>query len=440
MKRWIRFFIPTLIACTALADITIENVSVEQQAGTKLMDISYDIICTNDTVDISLSVSNGTTAIAATNIIGDVGTEITPGIGKEMTWNAGLDWPTNVADLVYTVSAIAQELSPPPAALAPVAQTGQTNSYQLGDDGDLQAGVEWPEPRFTDNGDGTVLDNLTGLEWVQNPHALAGNSNHLIWSNAVHLCHNLNYAGHEDWNLPSRKELLSIVDYKKGNPALPENSPFTVQADKFYWANTSWAFNTTYAWRLYMVSGYVSTIGKTSFYYAWPVRKQTESLSSPIPKTGQTNSYQLGDDGHLQTGVAWPEPRFTDNGDGTVRDNLTGLEWIKEPHNIPDNSSTTLWSNSISFCRTLSFSGHDDWHLPNIKELETLMHSGEERSEEWLNSSETPFSTLKNSGYWSSTGYSFFPDTTALLLDFHSGKISGLPKQNPCYVWPVRTP
>jgi hypothetical protein len=43
-----------------------------------------------------------------------------------------------------------------------------------------------------------------------------------------------------------------------------------------------------------------------------------------VPKTGQTTAYVAGNDGYLEKGVAWPDPRFTDNGDGTVTDNLTG--------------------------------------------------------------------------------------------------------------------
>ena len=50
---------------------------------------------------------------------------------------------------------------------------------------------------------------------------------------------------------------------------------------------------------------------------------------APVPKSGQTSSNATGDDGDLQRGVAWPDPRFTDNGDGTVTDNLTGLIWLK---------------------------------------------------------------------------------------------------------------
>ncbi len=43
-----------------------------------------------------------------------------------------------------------------------VVKTGQTTSYRTGDDGDLEKGVAWPDTRFTDNGNGTVTDNLTG--------------------------------------------------------------------------------------------------------------------------------------------------------------------------------------------------------------------------------------------------------------------------------------
>jgi hypothetical protein len=48
-----------------------------------------------------------------------------------------------------------------------------------------------------------------------------------------------------------------------------------------------------------------------------------------LPATGQTSSYGTNDDGALQNGVTWPSPRFRDNCNGTVTDNLTGLIWLK---------------------------------------------------------------------------------------------------------------
>ena len=75
--------------------------------------------------------------------------------------------------------------------------------------------------------------------------------------------------------------------------------------------------------------------------YAWPVRATCGSLVSVIslPKTGQTTCWDTignvipcpgtGQDGEIQAGVAWPSPRFNDNGNGTVTDKLTGLMWTQ---------------------------------------------------------------------------------------------------------------
>ena len=51
---------------------------------------------------------------------------------------------------------------------------------------------------------------------------------------------------------------------------------------------------------------------------------------APVPKTGQTESLADHDDGYYKKGVEWPNPRFIDNGDGTVTDKLTGLLWLKK--------------------------------------------------------------------------------------------------------------
>ena len=68
-----------------------------------------------------------------------------------------------------------------------VERTGQTTSIVTGDDGDIQAGVKFPVPRFTVNGDGTVTDNLTGLIWLQD----AGCGGSGSWADAVAFANNL---------------------------------------------------------------------------------------------------------------------------------------------------------------------------------------------------------------------------------------------------------
>jgi hypothetical protein len=49
--------------------------------------------------------------------------------------------------------------------------TGQTTSFADGDDGDIQAGVPFPTPRFTDKGNGTVKYSLTNLTWLKNANS-----------------------------------------------------------------------------------------------------------------------------------------------------------------------------------------------------------------------------------------------------------------------------
>ena len=65
--------------------------------------------------------------------------------------------------------------------------------------------------------------------------------------------------------------------------------------------------------------------------------------TTDLPKTGQTASYAPGDDGSMQAGIEWPAPRFTDNGDGTVTDQLTGLMWLKDGSCLRKN-----WSNALN--------------------------------------------------------------------------------------------
>ena len=81
-----------------------------------------------------------------------------------------------------------------------------------------------------------------------------------------------------------------------------------------------------------------------------------------VPKTGQTTSYQTGDDGTYQKGVTWPSPRFTVQGNtNTVIDNLTGLVWARNAN----LGGAMTWSNAIVYCEGLTYGGHSDWRLPN---------------------------------------------------------------------------
>jgi len=150
------------------------------------------------------------------------------------------------------------------ANYAPVPKTGQTNPYGLtGTDGALQKGVAWPTPRFTDNGNGTVTDNLTGLIWTQNANIGPGYTN---WTTALSAANSLasgsyglndgSQAG--EWRLPNVQELHSLVDYSRTSPALPVGHPFTNVSNTQYWTSTTATDSPTiYAWYVSTYNGVV---------------------------------------------------------------------------------------------------------------------------------------------------------------------------------------
>jgi len=122
--------------------------------------------------------------------------------------------------------------------------------------------------RFTDNGDGTVTDNRTGLMWAKD----ARKGGWMTWGKARAYCEALNLAGFSDWRLPTRMELESLVDLSNFNPALPTRHPFIgVQATN-YWSSTTDTYNTDHAWFVRLLDGSVDALDKSRGYYVWPVR------------------------------------------------------------------------------------------------------------------------------------------------------------------------
>ena len=168
---------------------------------------------------------------------------------------------------------------------AAVPKTGKTTSYAYGDDGDLEKGVAWPNPRFTDNGNGTITDNLTGLIWLKNANCYGTRT----WAQALSNCNGLNSGEcgltdgsvEGDWRLPNRRELFSLVHDGYYNPALPNTAgtgqgtagdPFTNVQSNVYWSSTTSALDAAYAWTVTMGYGSVYGYFKANGSYVWPVR------------------------------------------------------------------------------------------------------------------------------------------------------------------------
>ena len=133
-----------------------------------------------------------------------------------------------------------------------------------------------PNPRFTDNGDGTITDNLTGLIWLEDANCFGLQT----WAQALTDANTLNSGEcglsdgsvEGDWYLPNRNELTSLLDLENFNPALPTGHPFMNFVSSAYWSSTTYANSPFSVWYVNFLDGFVFYIVKTVNFYVLPVR------------------------------------------------------------------------------------------------------------------------------------------------------------------------
>jgi hypothetical protein len=324
----------------------------------------------------------------------------------------------------------------------PVFKTGQTTKYATGDDGDLRKGVAWPNPRFTDNGNGTITDNMTGLMWTKNAN-LKGSQ--VKWADALsYLSSTINsttspVGSYSDWRIPNIFELMSIIDLSGNNPLLLTNAGFTnVQTSGYaYFTSTVPISSTVSTYTIWFEPFSLASISRTpssiyDYAFVWTVRGN----SSIVPKTGASNNTISGTDGVSRAGVEWPNTRFFDNGDGTITDDMTNLTWYAAPFTSDGNGRT--WSNVLSDVTNLNTvnsgsgtKGHNDWRMPNLNEIKTLSQFGQSYSP-WLSS--YGFS-CGNHIIWVSTSKS---SGIVYVMAMDSSEISGSSTGYGYYTLPVR--
>ena len=172
---------------------------------------------------------------------------------------------------------------------------------------------------------------------------------------------------------------------------------------------------------------------------------------SIVAVTGETTTYAPGDDGFYQAGVTGPSPRFRDLGNGTVRDGLTGLIWLKQANCF----GPVPWADAIADANNLASpncgladrSVAGDWRLPNVKELLSLIDYGffqpalsnAAGTGQW-----TEGDAFSNVGarncYWSSTTGVDLP-SRAWFVGLDAGSATDIEdlanKANSCFVWPM---
>jgi hypothetical protein len=276
-----------------------------------------------------------------------------------------------------------------------------------GQDGEHRAGVAWPIARFTNHGDGTITDDLTGLMWLKDAGCLGQGG----WDTALSTVADFNAnpggyscagysAAYTDWRLPNIHEYASLYNFEiaAGNSWLEAQGFSNVPATGYNSA-TGMPENGSTKITAYMAALQISNGSAVGTSRIWAVRAGANGAADPsypanVWKSGQDTCWGIDDqvmdctgtgrDGELQWGVSHPSPRFTDNGDGTITDELTGLMWLKQVDCLDRGKWQTALDSVAAFniaagsygCSDYSAS-HTDWRLPNAVELRSLMDFNE---------------------------------------------------------------
>ncbi len=329
-----------------------------------------------------------------------------------------------------------------------VLRTGQAHCYDsngkevacdnTGHDGDFRMGTPWPTRRF-EHRNKTVFDHLTGLSWSQDANIATFPC---TWQEAFVQIEELNregYGGHDDWRLPNRNELRSLVSYQARKPALPENHPFVNVFLGWYWSSTTAAIHPAYAWSVHLEGARMFYGRKDQYQLFWPVRGGDNSI---LAATGQIQCFDeqgqpidcsfTKQDGALQMGREWPEHRFSLQSD-VIHDRLTGLVWARHCDLSRGPVDWQQALNAVQKANKEGLGGIHDWRLPNINELASLVDCSAHSP---ALSQDHPFTGMQD-GYWSSTT-SFFETDWAWVLYLDKGACGvGYKSGKTFYVWPV---
>ncbi len=258
-------------------------------------------------------------------------------------------------------STTAEASSSVPAALAfALTATGQTVCYDdAGEeitcpaDGEAFYGqdaqfADGDSMSYTDNGDGTVTDDVTGLTWQQVP-----SPENMTWQEAIDYTDELELGGYDDWRTPSAKELYSIADFSSGWPYL-DTTYFSLASDEVSKDEQYWTSN-----------HYVGTTVEGGSDAAFGVNAVTGHIKAYAAEaTGPVGGKYV----RAVRGATYGENSFVDNGDGTVADESTSLMWAQG-----DDGVELDWKDALAYANDSQLGGYSDWRLPNVKELQSIV-------------------------------------------------------------------
>ena len=217
------------------------------------------------------------------------------------------------------------------------------------------------EPSYTDNGDGTITDNVTGLMWERDM------GTKLSFEEAFSKAEASDLGGHSDWRVPTIKELYSLILFTgqvKGATAIA----MFIDTDYF----TQPLGNTSIGDREIDGQTWTSTeyVGRTmnsdeTVFGVNFIDGRIKGYPKYKPRTGAANTMYFR---MVRENTAYGKNEFVDNEDGTVSDKATGLMWQQADDGLARN-----WQESLAYAEGLELATYTDWRLPNAKELQSIV-------------------------------------------------------------------
>ncbi len=262
------------------------------------------------------------------------------------------------------------------AALSfPVVDTGQDACYDhRGRQGECPAAGEALfgqdaqstgfEPRYADHGDGTVTDGVTGLMWQQTP------AHGLSYDEAIAGASSARTGGHDDWRLPSIKELYSLIDFRgvTGRSAAASKPYLDTGVFEFRYGDEAAGDRFIDAQYCSSTRYVGTTMGGSATVFG--VNFADGRIKGyPVTRPGgRTKTFHVR---YVRGQSDYGVNDFRDNGDGTISDRATGLMWARA-----DSGFGLDWTEALAWVQRMNaeaYLGHDDWRLPNAKELQSLV-------------------------------------------------------------------
>lgn len=222
----------------------------------------------------------------------------------------------------------------------------------------LAASSQDENPRFVDNGDGTITDRATRLMWMKHDSWLE--LKHLLsWHKGQEFLREKNaarFAGYENWRFPTGSETRELFDSEASNT---DREGCEIHLDPIFpkgCGHTTWTSETR---------GAKSAMGYDyrADYEYW-LAKENDGFPSGVRLVRDITAVATQKKKHA----------FVDNGDGTISDHQTGLMW-KRTDSYIDMDKWVSWSEAKIYCSELNkqeFAGHKDWRMPTRKEAMTI--------------------------------------------------------------------